>query len=165
MRACFSQGPEVTLDVEGMDLLNDLFKPGVPRVVHLFAAPFLWTAIGCLLMVRGWAWIDAERGLLLLLIAGCLGTLKSLCILDATAQRSILRILHFKDNTCLGAVYSWKTWVLVILMICAGFLIRQILQPGDGIGTLYCSIGWALCFSSRFGWYHWYRLFRNDELA
>jgi hypothetical protein len=160
-----SEGQESIPTVQGIHLVKGSFKPGVPRAVHLFAAPFLWTTIGCLLIIRGLTWIDSERGLLLVVIAGCLGTLKSLCILDATAQRSILRILHFKEKTCLGAVYSWKTWLLVALMIGAGYLFRQIPQSGNSLGILYCSIGWALCLSSRYGWYHWYRLLKNDELA
>lgn len=141
-------------------------KPGVPRAVHLFAAPFLWTGIGCLLMYRGWGWLDPGRGRLLILVAGVLGTLKSLLILDKTARRSIRRIIQFKDGTCLGAVYSWKTWLLVALMMASGILMRRLTQPGPVIGTLYCAIGWALFFSSRLGWLQWFRLLnKNNEIA
>lgn len=146
-------------------MLTRLWKPGVPRTVHLFAAPFLWTTIGCFLIYRGWGWLDPGRGRLLLLVAGLIGTLKSLLILDKVARRSIQRIILFKDGTCLGAVYSWKTWLLVVLMMTAGFVMRRVTQPGPLIGTLYCAIGWALCLSSRLGWYQWFRLMRNDEIA
>lgn len=141
------------------------FKPGVPRSVHLFAAPFLWTAIGCLLVYRGWGWLDPGRNWLLIPVAGVLGTLKSLLILDKIARRSIQRIILFKDGTCLGAVYSWKTWLLVALMMASGILMRKITQPGPMIGTLYCAIGWALCLSSRLGWQQWFRLLKNDEIT
>ena len=146
-------------------MLNRMCKPGVPRAVHLFAAPFLWTIIGCFLMARGWGWLDPGRGRLLILAAGCLGTLKSWLILDKVARRSIQRLVLFKDGTCLGAVYSWKTWLLVVLMMTAGLVLRSVTQPGPYIGTLYCAIGWALFFSSRLGWYAWYRLFKNNELT
>ena len=53
------------------------FKPGVSRSVHLFAAPFLWTAVGCLLMVRGWDWLDPGRGRLPALAALLAGTLQA----------------------------------------------------------------------------------------
>jgi hypothetical protein len=132
-------------------------KPGVSREVHLFAAPFLWTAIGCLLLVRGWGMLDPEEGRLLFLAAGVLGTLKSLFILDRVARRSLQRIIHFKDNTCLGAVYSWKTWMVVLLMMATGVAIRMFTQPGPLIGTIYCAVGWSLCLSSRLGWLQWYR--------
>lgn len=116
-------------------------------------------------MIRGWIWLDSDWWYLLVVIAACLGTMKSLLILDATARKSILRILHFRENTCLGAVYSWKTWLLVALMMSAGYLFRQMPQLKNSLAILYCSIGWALCLSSRYGWYHWYRQFKNDELA
>ena len=149
----------------GMKLLAPFCKPGVPRTAHLFAAPFLWTCIGCLLMFRGWGWIGPGRGRGLILVAAVLGTFKSLLILDGVARRSIQRIILFKDGTCLGAVYSWKTWLLVALMMIAGVVLRQVAAPGPLLGTLYCAIGWSLCFSSRLGWWQWFRSIRNNEIA
>jgi hypothetical protein len=145
--------------------MNPLAKPGVSRSVHLCAAPFLWSAIGGLLLFRGWGWLDPGRGRLLLLAAGLLGTLKSLFILDKIARHSLQRIVLFKDDTCLGAVYSWKTWLLVFLMMAAGFVLQTITQPGPFIGTLYCAIGWSLCLSSRLGWQQWFRQLRHHEIA
>jgi len=139
-----------------------LAKPGVSRSVHLFAAPFLWTVIGGVLMARGFGWLAPGWGRLLFLVAGLLGTLKSLFILDKVARRSLDRIVHFRDNTCLGAVYSWKTWVLVLLMMTAGLVLRSLTQPGPCIGILYGAVGWSLCLSSRLGWREWYyRAYRH----
>jgi len=142
-----------------------LEKPGVPRTVHLFAAPFLWTAIGVLLMVRGWGWLDPGEGRLLFLAAGLLGALKSLFILDKIARRSLDRIIRFQDGTCLGAVYSWKTWLLVFLMVVAGIVLRGLTQPGPFIGILYCAVGWSLCLSSRLGWREWYHRVHHHGIA
>ncbi|MDD2465453.1 MAG: hypothetical protein PHI97_15760 [Desulfobulbus sp.] len=133
-------------------------KPGVPRSVHLFAAPFLWTAVGCLLMYRGYNWIKTEQHYWLLALSFSLGTLKSMLILDKVVRKSIERIVHFKDNTCLGALYSWKSWLMVVMMMTAGIVIRRVGHPGQLVGMLYCAIGWALCFSSRLGWAQWYSL-------
>jgi len=140
-----------------------LAKPGVPRSVHLFAAPFLWTVIGLWLMVRGWGWLDPGQGRWLFLAAVLLGSVKSLFILDKVARRSLDRIIHFEDNTCIGAVYSWKTWLLVLLMMAAGITLRRLTQPGPYIGTLYAAIGWALCLSSRLGWLEWIRWDRHKR--
>ncbi len=133
------------------------FKPGVNRSVHLFAAPLLWSGIGVLLMVRGTGWIGPGRPRLLLLAAVGLGTLKSFLVLDRTARRNVERIVRLRDGTCLGAVYSWKTWLLVLLMMGSGIAMRTLTEPGKVIGTLYVAIGWALLFSSRFGWLEWFR--------
>jgi len=116
-------------------------------------------------MVRGWGWLEPGRGRLLILAAGCLGTIKSLLILDKVARRSIQRLVLFEDGTCLGAVYSWQTWLLVVLMMATGLVLRGLSQPGPALGTLYGAIGWALCFSSRLGWSTWYHMFNTHELT
>ena len=116
-------------------------------------------------MFRGGGWLDPGSGRLWLLVAIVLGTFKSLLILDKVARRSLARIILFKDGTCLGAVYSWKTWLLVVLMMTAGLILRRVTQPGPVIGVLYCAIGWALCLSSRLGWEQWIRLLRNHAIT
>lgn len=145
--------------------MNDSLKPGVSRQVHLFAAPFLWTAVGAILIARGWNWLGPGVGKLWLLAALVLGTLKSTLVLDMVVRRSVERITRFGDNTCLGAVYSWKSWLLAALMAGSGIYLRHLVRPGPVIGTLYCAIGWALCYSSRLGWFRWYRLVHHHELT
>lgn len=137
------------------------FKPGVSRSVHLFIAPLLWTAIGSMLMVRGWGWLGSGSGQWLVVVAVSIGTLKSRFILDKTAKHSIQRIVAFEDGTCIGAVYSWKTWLLVALMMAAGITIRKLTEPGLIVGTIYFGIGWALALSSRLGWLAWLKLVQH----
>ena len=137
-------------------------KPGVSKSVHLFAAPFLWTAIGIMLMIRGFEWIGTGTARWMIIAAIMLGTLKSLLVLDKTAKKGVKRILELGDNTCIGAVYSWKTWLLVALMICFGITMRKLTEPGLIIGTIYMAIGWALCLSSRHGWFHWFSRISSD---
>lgn len=144
--------------------MNRRWKPGVPRAMHLFAAALFWTAIGGLLLVRGWGWLGVGNGWLLL-VAVVLGTLKSLIILDGVVRRSLMRIDLLKDGTCLGAVFSWKTWSLVLAMMAAGLLLRRVAPPGPWLGAIYCAIGWSLCFSSRLGWRQWYIMRHNHEIA
>lgn len=103
-------------------------------------------------MFRGWRWLDVPSHPFFLLAALALGSMKSLLLLDRITRRTINRIRYFADNTCLGAVYSWKSWLLVLLMIVTGMLARHFCTPGPVLGTLYLAIGWSLLFSSRLGW-------------
>ena len=137
-------------------------KPGARRSAHLFIAAMLWSSIGILLMVRGWGWMDPGPGRFFIIPGVLLGTLKSIFILDKTAARSIRRIKEFDDVTCIGAVYSWKTWLLVAVMMFSGMAIRMLIEPGMVIGTLYTAIGWALLFSSRHGWLAWWQWIHHD---
>lgn len=138
-------------------------KPGVNRRVHLLAAALLWTVVGMVLFLKGWGWINPAVNKWFVPAALALGTLKSIFILDRSAGRVVERIVKMRDGTCLGAVYSWKTWILVVLMMASGILLRTFFNPGTYIGTLYCAIGWALFLSSRFAWLAWFRWRDNHE--
>ncbi len=130
-------------------------KPGVKRSVLLFFAPLIWSSVGVLLMVRGLGWIGSGTARWLVLIALFMGMLKSLFMLDKVAQKNSIRIQDMGDKSCIGAVYTWKTWVLVLLMMGMGIALRTLTEPGKIVGTIYFAIGWALFFSSRHGWITW----------
>lgn len=132
------------------------FKPGAPKRVHLLLAALLWTGIGGMLMMRGTCWLVDSGTIWLIFPALLLGTFKSIFVLDRVARRSIDRILRLADGTCLGAVYSLKTWMVVALMMTAGYVLRHSTLPRSLLGTVYVTIGWALFMSSRQAWYSWY---------
>lgn len=131
-------------------------KPGVPQRVHLLLAALLWAGIGSMLMMRGTRWLVDSGTLWLLLPALVLGTLKSILVLDRVARRGLDRILRLADGTCLGAVYSLKTWMVVVLMIAAGYVLRHSTLPRTLLGVVYVTIGWALFMSSRHAWFSWH---------
>lgn len=132
-------------------------KPGASRTAHLLVSASIWTAVGIMLMVRGGVWLSSVGSLWLLLPAFVLGTGKSLLILDKSAKKSIYRIVRFQDGRCLGAVYSVKTWLLVLLMMTAGCLLRNSSLPKEILGVFYVTVGWGLFFSSRHAWRTWQR--------
>ncbi|WP_457572727.1 hypothetical protein [Desulfolithobacter sp.] len=137
-------------------------KPGVNRSVHLFVASLLWTSIGIMLIVRGWGWMGPGSGRWLVLPALALGMAKSFLVLDRATRRSVARIIELRDGTCLGAVYSWKTWALVGLMMASGITMRALTEPGRVVGTVYVAIGCGLLFSSRHGWLAWFKWMHHD---
>ena len=141
--------------------IADKLKPGVSRSMHLFAAPLLWTAVGIMLMERGLGWMGLHVTLRLLLIALLAGTAKSLTVLDKAAKKVLSRIMGFSDNTCIGAVYPWKTWLLVLMMMACGIALRIFFKPSPLLGAVYFAIGWALLLSSRHGWAQWLNWLRR----
>ncbi len=132
-------------------------KPGASRTVHLLVAASIWTAVGLMLMLRGAGWLSSVGSLWLMLPAFALGTCKSFLVLDKSAKKGVDRIVRFHDGTCLGGVYSVKTWLLVLLMMTMGFLLRNSSLPKEFLGVFYVTIGWGLFFSSRHAWRTWQR--------
>jgi len=133
------------------------FKPGAKKQTHLLLAAPLWSGIGLLLLTKGSYRIVqvAEYQVVIVVTAIVTGTLKSFFILDRTANKTIERILKFEDGTCLGAVYSFKTWLLVMGMMTTGILLRNSSLPLGILCFIYFTIGWALLFSSRLAWKIW----------
>ncbi len=132
-------------------------KPGAPRQIHLLLAATLWSVIGSILIFRGVSWLMTVGGLWIMVPALVAGTMKSLFLLDNTAQKGVRRILEMADGRCLGAVYSIRTWLLVLVMMGTGMALRHSAIPREILGGLYVAIGWALFFSSRHAWMAWKR--------
>jgi len=130
-------------------------KPNASRSVHLFVAAILWTVVGVSLMSRGIVWLNGLESLWIVIPALIVGTVKSLFMLDKSAKKSVDRIIATRDGRCLGGVYSFKTWLLVLVMMAAGCLMRNSSLPKEFLGLFYVSIGWGLLFSSRNAWIAW----------
>ncbi|MEW6427277.1 MAG: hypothetical protein AB1568_04490 [Thermodesulfobacteriota bacterium] len=122
---------------------------------HLLLAGLVWSGVGLLLFARGLA-ITGGVVLPWSVVAVAVGTAKALFLLDRTARRNIRRIVTTRDNTCIGGVYSWQTWMLVLVMIGSGWLLRHGSLPAVLVGSIYVGIGWALLLSSRLAWMTWF---------
>ena len=115
----------------------------------------LWSIVGLVLVTKGIRWLLAADMVYLALPALVLGCIKSRLVLERSVEKNIERILHLQDGTCLGAVYSKATWLLVLLMIGMGVLLRNSTIPRPILGVVYIMIGWALIWASRKGWRAW----------
>ncbi len=138
-----------------MHFLLERFKFGVSRKTHLFFAALVWLFAGVLLIGRGFFWLEAEGTLEYALVAIALGLLKSRMFLDRNADKNIARIMKLRDGTFIGAMYSRRTWSLVLFMILIGVTLRMSPFPRTVLGVVYITVGCALALSSRLSWKAW----------
>ncbi len=140
-----------------MDKDVSRFKPGVRRRTHLLMSAVLWTVIGLMLTAKGIYRLSQLKDwqASILAVAILAGSLKARFILDKSARRVISRISTFEDGTCLGAVYSIKTWIMVLCMMGMGVILRNSSLPIALLSFLYLTIGLALLLSSRLAWAAW----------
>lgn len=133
------------------------FKPGARKKNIVLLSAVLWSVIGTLLITKGlYRLSQISEGQFLIVASGIvIGSLKSFIVLDKSARRGISRIEELEDGTCLGAVYSKKTWLLVVCMMCLGVFLRGSSIPQDILCFIYVTIGWSLLFSSRLAWLKW----------
>ena len=135
-----------------MEKLMSPYKPKSSIRTRIILAALVWSLIGLMLMVRGFFGINNSGMEWLLFFAVILGLFKSKFVLDRVAEKNMLRILEKGENQCLGGVYSWRTWLLVFLMIAVGRLLRLSSLPVWLVGTVYFTVGVSLLWSSRKVW-------------
>jgi hypothetical protein len=143
-----------------MDLKGFLvrYKPGASISTHLMLGALIWSIVGFFLMANGYFLASLADQSWLIFLGLALGTAKGLFVLDQVARKNIKRIQGFEPKACIGSVYSYKTWLLVMMMIVLGRTLRMTILPGEIVGVIYLAVGWGLMLSSRLMWLEWKRI-------
>ncbi len=131
------------------------FKPAVSRRTLLLTAALFWTAVGALLLFRGGWFLFMDQQYLVLAAGFVFGLVKGKMIFERTATKNITRIMDKQEGVCLGAVFSFKAWGLILLMIVMGRFLRTSDVSLLFYGFLVSAVGWGLLWSSRVFWLEW----------
>lgn len=127
------------------------WKPGVPKSALLFIAGIMWVVVGIMLNGMAYSWLRTERQDYALL-ASIIGFVCSLVIHHfgflRIADRNLDRILSMEGRRCIFSFMPWKSYVLIIIMIVTGLLLRHSPIPKLYLSVLYTGIGTALILSS-----------------
>ncbi len=126
--------------------------------MHVFLAAFIWTAIGGTLFSGGMIWSfigyqGFER--MWVVIAVGLGFAKAHWVLGQASTRMVDRIRERGDGRCIGGFLSIRTWLLVIIMMTGGRIIRSGIVPREVAGVIYVGVGTALLIASIQLWRPW----------
>ena len=132
------------------------FKPSASRKTLLLVGAFFWSVIGIFLLLRGALPLAAGDNYLLLGAALALGTVKGLLIFEKSAKKNIERILQRGDSSCLGGVFSYKSWGLILVMIFLGRFLRTSHLGHHIYVFIVSAVGWGLLLASRVIWQAWW---------
>lgn len=131
--------------------IMDKFKPAVSNTLLLFLAGIIWECVGIMLLYLAYSWLSATShtsvflywaaGILLALLIHHFGFLR---IVD----KNLKRILQMNDKACFFAFYPWKSYLLIVVMVAMGSLLRHSMIPKKDLAILYIGIGLALILSS-----------------
>ena len=144
------------------------WKPAAGVRTHLFSAALLWTVVGLGLTAAGFAWCFGSALPWALVLAGvgvAAGLVKGRYVLRTMAERNAARIIARGDGRCLGGFLSLKTWLLVVLMMTSGIILRRSAVPRPVLGVLYSAVGTALLVGSATLWRAFGRLGNGGQKA
>ena len=130
--------------------LNRL-KPAVDKRVLLFLAGMMWIGVGTMLLFLSYTWLNAFQDPDSFLFEG-MGVAAAMLIHHfgflKIVDKNLGRILPMEGKRCVFSFLSWKSYLMIGLMIAMGVLLRHSAIPKRYLSILYTGIGLALVLSS-----------------
>jgi hypothetical protein len=126
-------------------------KPAVPRRALFLVAGAIWIGVGAMLVALAVGWLRAGAWGHGALLAGA-GAAGALVIHHfgflRVVDKNLGRISTLDERPCVFAFQSWKSYVMVAVMISMGVALRHSPIPKPLLAVLYLGIGGALVLSS-----------------
>jgi hypothetical protein len=135
---------------------TEKIKPAIPRKLLLLIAGAMWCGVGIMLTLmavhwlynyKGNAWFFDVPGLVAALVIHHFGFLK-------LVDKNLGRISRLSERPCAFSFISWKSYLIIIIMVTLGITLRHSPVPKQYLSIIYLGIGLALFLSS-------IRYFRN----
>ncbi len=130
---------------------RETWKPAVPKSVLLMIAGGMWMGTAILMDSLSYSWLREGRpetmvpavtvGCLCALLIHHFGFLR-------IVNKNVARIHSMEGRQCVFAFMSWKSYLLVAVMIFMGVSLRHSPVPKLYLAVLYAAIGTALLLSS-----------------
>jgi hypothetical protein len=148
---------------------REKWKPGVPKSALLLIAGLTWIGVG--VMLDGWSyfWLKHENPSSFLLLSGS-GFVLALIIHHfgflRIVDKNLGRIMPMEGKQCVFSFMPWKSYVLILIMIIFGYILRHSSIPKSYLAIVYTGIGTALILSSlRYLLYLFREIKNKDSLS
>jgi hypothetical protein len=129
----------------------DRIKPAVDKSALIFLSFFVWVVVGTMLLLLAYSWLKASRGNSPFLFAG-VGVGAALVIHHfgflKIVDKNLGRIMPMEGKKCVFSFMTWKSYIMVAVMVTMGALLRHSAIPKTYLSILYIGIGLSLILSS-----------------
>jgi len=140
------------------------FDPAVDKRLLIILSGVIWSAVGIMLCKLAYGWLNTEyikfqpwpalAGICLALMIHYFGFLK-------LVNRNISRILSKEGKVCIFGFQPWKSYIIILIMISMGAILRQSPMPKTYLSIVYIGFGGAMLLSS----FRYYRIFLKNMLS
>jgi hypothetical protein len=126
------------------------FNPAVDKSILILMAGLMWCAVGIMLVRYSVFWLSiySPREQIFFYSAGFLAAMPIHHFgFIKIATKNINRILALREKTNPFAFMSWKSYLIVLVMVSMGIALRHSVLPKKYLSILYNGIGLALLLS------------------
>jgi len=130
---------------------NIKYKPAVTKTVLVFLAGIVWIGVGIMLLILAFTWLS-NASLIHMYVYVIAGFVSALVIHHfgflKIVDKNLERILPMDEKKCLFAFITWKSYLIIVIMVAMGITLRHSPIPKQYLAILYSGIGLALILSS-----------------
>ena len=129
---------------------TEKFTPAVDKKILVLLAGLMWCGVGIMLVAFAISWLNKYEGpgVVLFFTAGFIvampihffGFLK-------LAEKNINRLLPLTEKKCVFSFMTWRSYLIVLVMVSMGIALRHSAIPKQYLSILYNGIGLALFLS------------------
>ena len=127
------------------------FDPAVDKKFLIVLSGIMWSTVGIALcnMASGWLSESTDQSTFLLAGAGIfLAMLIHHFGFLRIVDKNIERILSKSGKVCIFGFQPWKSYLLILIMVGMGILLRHSALPKPYLAVIYIGIGGAMLLSS-----------------
>jgi hypothetical protein len=127
-----------------------MFTPRVDKRILVFLAGLMWCGVGVMLVRFSVSWLSLLTGKeqIFYYTAGFaaampihhFGFLK-------IADKNLSRLMPLTEKKCLFSFITWKSYIIILIMVAMGLALRHSALPKRYLSILYNGIGLALFLS------------------
>ena len=136
-------------------------KPAASKYLLIALAGLMWSTVGVMLCSMAYYWLK-EVDWLTALPSGFFGIILSLVVyrfgFSGIAKKNIDRICLLPEKGCIFAFQAWKSYLIIVVMITLGIILRHSTIPKHYLAIVYTTIGGALLLSSLHYYYKLWQL-------
>ncbi len=141
----------------------DHFKPAVPKCWLFLISGMMWSAVGAGMCTAAMRWL-LPAGPVWAAGFAAVGAMLALAALrigfGGLARKNIRRLQGLPERGCFFAFQAWKSYIIIIVMIVLGHVLRHLPVPRTILAVVYTTIGGALLMASFRYYRHLIRLMR-----
>lgn len=135
-----------------MSSFKNTYKPAINKRYLMFVAALVWFFAGGMLFYKGISFMIENPSFIeiKLAISIVIGLLFFAIMFSKIVAKHITRILNIKhEKPCLFSFFSWKSYLMMGLMISIGILLRTFkVVPMEYLSCFYVAMGTPLLISS-----------------
>ncbi len=127
------------------------YTPAVARHWLLLIAGLLWSGVGIALCIAACYWLshcEWPQNILTAVLGAGVGILVYRLGFSTIARKNIRRIAQQPETVCLFAFQAWRSYVLILVMVMLGMVLRHSHLSRLLLAMIYLIVGTGLVLSS-----------------